>query len=149
MKSLTEEMLTFLQEYGDVHIKNLSDDTELLDSGLEYLSEPKEILDIKDELNDLEGAIKLLSRHKEKVGAIESLKQGNTNYTYEELMEKGSGLDTSGILKSVESLQMKLESKESEINNIRHEIEELTPWKNLKLSSKDLKDTKNLGFLTG
>ena len=149
MKSLTNEMLEFLQEYGDVHIRNLSEDSELLDMGLEYLSEPKEIIDIKDEINELESAIKLLSRYKEKVGAIDSLKQGNMNYTFEELMEKGSKLNVSEILNNIELLHTKLESEESEITNIRHEIEELRPWKNLKLSSNELKDTKNLRFITG
>ena len=35
LKSLTNEMLSFLQNYGNVHINNLTEEGELLESGLE------------------------------------------------------------------------------------------------------------------
>lgn len=149
MKSLTEEMLTFLQDYGDVHIRNLSENEEFLESGLEYLSEPKEIIDVKDELNELEVAIKLLSAYEEKLGAIKTLKKGNANYTYDDLMEKGSKVSIRETLNNIKALQRQYEEKQNEINSIRQEIVDLDPWTNLKLTSEDIKDTRNLRFITG
>ena len=87
LKSLTNEMLSFLQNYGNVHINNLTEEGELLESGMEYISEPEETLLIRDELSSIDSVIERISKYEEKLGAIESLKRGNKNYTYDEMME--------------------------------------------------------------
>lgn len=149
LKSLTDEMLTFLQDFGDVHIRNLSEEGDLIDSGLEYVGEPKAMADVKEELSKLDSTIELLEKHAPSLGAIESLKRGNKNYTYEELMTKGSVLDVSDVIKRVNELVREADRKESEITEIRQEIEELRPWRRLKLNSAQLQDTKNLRFILG
>lgn len=149
MKSLTDEMLSFLQDYGDVHIKNLTEHSELLDSGLEYTSEPTEIVGIRDEISELETLIKLISRHEEKAGALESLKRGNKNYTYSELMEKGALVKIEDISKEVRSLQRQSDEKEAKIKEIQNQITELRPWTNLKLSSNEISNTRNVDYVTG
>lgn len=149
LKSLTDEMLTFLQDFGDVHINNLSEAGELVDLGLEYVGEPKEIVDVKEELRKLESTIDLLEKYETPIGAIESMKRGNKNYTYEELMEKGPEIDVTRINKRVFDLQRIAEEKEKEIEHLREEIEELRPWRGLKLDSEDIKDTENLKFILG
>lgn len=149
MKSLTGEMLTFLQEYGDVHIRNLTEEVELLEFGLEYLSEPKEILDIRYELDQLEDIINLLSVHADSSGLLENMKRGNKNYTYKELMEKGSEIDLKNVSKEIKELQRLAEEKHNQIDKIIHEIDELKPWIGLKMSAADLVNTKNVEFNTG
>lgn len=149
LKSLTNEMLSFLQNYGNVHINNLTEEGELLESGLEYISEPEETLLIRDELSSIDSVIERISKYEEKLGAIESLKRGNKNYTYDEMMEKGSNIEVSDITLRVNSLSKELEEKEKQIADIQTEILELRPWVNLKLSSDDIKNTRNVSYITG
>lgn len=149
LKSLNDKFLDFLQDFGDVHINNLTQEGELLEAGLDYLSEPAEALDVKDELIKVESVINVLSKYQEKLGTIEALKVGNKNYSYEELMEKGAKIDISEISKNVGELQLQIEDKQKRINELKEEIADLKPWINLKLSSKDIRNTKNVSYFTG
>lgn len=149
LKSLNNNLLSFLQDYGDVHINNLTEEGELLESGLEYISEPEESLLVRDELTVIESVINTLEKRKESVGTIESLRVGNKNYTYEEVMELGSKIDISDVTKRIDSLQRLEEDKHKEISDIKTQIAELKPWVNLKLSSDEIKNTRNVSYITG
>lgn len=149
MNSDTEKMLTLLQDFGDVHITNITEEEEYLESGLTYVSEPKFIIDIRNEISEIEDVIELLSSYEEDLGAIQSMKKGMKNYTYEELMELGPKIDVSNICKNMESLRQSREEKENKIAQEEGKLKELLPWRNLKLSSKDLESTNNVSFITG
>lgn len=149
LKSLNRDLLTFLQDFGDVHINNLTEEGELLDSGLEYVSEPEESIAVREEISKLDSVIKTVSKKQEKLGMIESLKRGNKNYTYEELMDQGSKIDTLKTTEKIDKLIRMEEDKNKEIADLKVEIQDLRPWVNLKLSSDQIRDTKNLTFITG
>ncbi|MDO5027964.1 MAG: V-type ATP synthase subunit I [Bacillota bacterium] len=149
LRGHNNEFLDFLQDFGDVHINNLTNDGDLLDAGLDYLSEPEEILDVKDELARIESVIGILSPYQEQTGKIQALKIGNKNYSYADLMENGAKIEINQISKNVNDLQYQIEEKEKKIQDLKEEISELRPWINLKLSSRDISDSKNIKFATG
>lgn len=149
LRSLNDEFLDFLQDFGDVHLKNLTEETDLLDSGLEYFSEDEYILDVREEIGEIESAINLLSSYQEKKSGLKNLQEGNKNYSYEDLMTKGSQLDFTSFLLNLSNLNKSIENKKKIIEKIENEILELKPWINLKVPSKAIKDTKHVSFITG
>ena len=149
LRSLNNEFLDFLQDFGDVHLKDLTEETELLDSGLEYFSEDEIILDVREEIGEIESAINLLSSYEEKKSGLKNLQEGNKNYSYEDLMQKGAQLDFTSFLLNLSNLNNSIENKKKIIERIENEIHELKPWIDLKLPSKAIEKTKHVNFITG
>ncbi len=149
LRSLNNEFLDFLQDFGDVHLKDLTEETELLDSGLEYFSEDEAILDVREEIGEIESAINLLSSFQEKKSGLKNLQEGNKNYSYEDLMQKGAQLDFTSFLLNLSNLNKSIENKKKIIERIENEIHELKPWIDLKVPSKAIEKTKHVNFITG
>lgn len=149
LRSLNSEFLDFLQDFGDVHLKDLTEETELLDSGLEYFSEDEAILDVREEIGEIESAINLLSSYQEKKSGLKNLQEGNKNYSYEDLMTKGAQLDFTRFLLNLSNLNNSIENKKKIIERIENEILDLKPWIDLKVPSKAIEKTKHVNFITG
>lgn len=152
LQSETSKLLDFFQDYGKVHISNLSEYDEIeefKESGLDIISEPKAILDVREELTDIKSTMDILEGYKIKVGALEKLKQPTTRMDYRELMDVGLNTDVSKIIEEVKSLDASILEKENEIDRLNDEISELRPWKKLNLTGKELSDTKHLVYITG
>lgn len=149
LKSETENILKSLQNFGDVHISNLSEDENLQELGLDELAISDDIDVIKDEIRDLEEAIDLLGNYGEDLGMIEGLKKGNPNYTFEELMEEGAMTNCSPILNEVHRLDGDITKLDQKIESLKAKRKELEPWKSLKIESDQLKNTKATKIYTG
>ncbi|MDO5037181.1 MAG: V-type ATP synthase subunit I [Tissierellia bacterium] len=149
LKSLTDPLLSFLQDYGPVHIRDLSEEADLLESGLDYVSEPRDILDVTAEMEDIEASIDFLSQYEEPLGALESMKRGKKNYSYGQLMEEGQALSVAETCQELKKLKEYLEENDSKIDALQAGIEDLKPWKGLKMSSEDLTSTRRIKLITG
>lgn len=149
MSSDTDEILSLIQNFGDVHISDLADREELLEGGLEYVSEPTASTDVQQEITRLTHTIELLSKYDDKLGSIESMKKGMKNYTFSEVMAKGAEVDVSKEMNDISKLNRHLEDLEIGISKLNTQLDELTPWKNLQLGKAELSNTRKIDFITG
>lgn len=149
MSSDRDEILSLIQNFGDVHISDLADREELLEGGLEYVSEPTASTDVQQEITRLTHTIELLSKYDDKLGSIESMKKGMKNYTFSEVMAKGAEVDVSKEMNDISKLNRHLEDLEIGISKLNTQLDELTPWKNLQLGKAELSNTRKIDFITG
>ena len=149
MNSDTDKILSLIQNYGDVHISEIADKEELLQDGLEYVSEPSESASVQQELSRLTQTIELLSKYEEKSGSLETMKKGLKNYTYSEVMAKGAVVNVDKEMDEISKLNRHLENQEINVSKIKTQLAELEPWKNLKLGKEDISNTRKINFVTG
>lgn len=149
MSSDTDKIISLIQNFGDVHISDLADREELLENGLQYVSEPNVSTDVQQELTKISNTIILLSKHEEKLGSIESMKKGMKNYTFDEVITKGASIDVSKEIEEISKLNRHIEELDLNITKVKTQIDELEPWKNLKMGKAELSNTKKIDFITG
>lgn len=148
-KSDTEELLRTLQAFGQVHISNLGEDQDLEDLNLEKMDLNEAIESIKSEIRQIEEAINLLAPYEEEKGLIQSLREGNPNYSFEELMAQGVASNCNPILEDIKELERYISGLNQKIENLKSRRQDLEPWKNLKIESAYLEDTQTTSFITG
>lgn len=142
MTSDTDDILDTLQEFGDVHITDLREDEAFSDEELNVVHAPADIGALQEETQRVEKLIELLTEYEPEEGAFASLKKGNQNLTYDEMMAKGKSIDTSQVYEEIHRLTDALENNNQQIKVLKDDISELMPWKDLKYTLDELDYTE-------
>lgn len=144
-----EHLLHELQKFQYIHFQNLNKNEELLDLGLEKVEVPERIVFVNEEINKVKFVIDILSRYKEKKNGFQALKEGLTTLDFNELEKRAEALDYTPIYEKIRHLVSQKEQVLKQIESVHDEIEDLLPWKHLKVSFQDLSSLRQCQAFIG
>ena len=148
-------LLKELQEFEYVHFNNLNDEKvqeveEVAeDNLLKRVVPDAELLKAQEESQRVSWAIELLSKYEEKKSKLKAMKEGVRNYSYEEIIKKGSGFEFKPIYTKLQNSQKIIDDAKQEIQNSKQKIEDLKHWDGLNIPVKDLYSIKRSFIQTG
>lgn len=148
-------LLKELQEFEYVHFNNLNDEKvqeveEVAeDNLLKRVVPDAELLKAQEESQRVSWAIELLSKYEEKKSKLKAMKEGVQNYSYDEIIKKGSGFEFKPIYTKLQNSQKIIDDAKQEIQNSKQKIEDLKHWDGLNIPVKDLYNIKRSFIQTG
>ena len=148
-------LLKELQEFEYVHFNNLNDEKvqeveEVAeDNLLKRVVPDAELLKAQEESQRVSWAIELLSKYEEKKSKLKAMKEGVQNYSYDEIIKKGSGFEFKPIYTKLQNSQKIIDDAKQEIQNSKQKIEDLKHWDGLNIPVKDLYSIKRSFIQTG
>lgn len=148
-------LLKELQEFEYVHFNNLNDEKvqeveEVAeDNLLKKVVPDAELLKAQEESQRVSWAIELLSKYEEKKSKLKAMKEGVQNYSYDEIIKKGSGFEFKPIYTKLQNSQKIIDDAKQEIQNSKQKIEDLKHWDGLNIPVKDLYSIKRSFIQTG
>lgn len=148
-------LLKELQEFEYVHFNNLNDEKiqeveEVAeDNLLKRVIPDAELLKAQEESQRVSWAIELLSKYEEKKSKLKAMKEGVQNYSYDEIIKKGSGFEFKPIYTKLQNSQKIIDDAKQEIQNSKQKIEDLKHWDGLNIPVKDLYSIKRSFIQTG
>ncbi len=147
VSSHKDKILEILQDFGSMHIENI--ETENTKAGANLNKESKkDLLDIqKIELDyaNIEYAIKMLAPYGEKRGLL----AGPISLSDEEIAKKATSFDFNHIVKQCVEIEDEMAKAKNELNFLKNEKIQYTPWKNLKVELQNLKGSRRAEIITG
>lgn len=132
-----EKLLHELQKFKYVHFVNLKDD-KLEDLRLNQVQVPESIVSIDEELNKVNYSIDIMSKYFSRESGLKALQTGKPNFEFKELEEKAREIDYSSVYENLKAEWTKREGYIQEVDKLKLNIQELSPWKNLNIKIKDL-----------
>lgn len=148
-------LLKELQEFEYVHFNNLNDEKvqeveEVAeDNLLKRVVPDAELLKAQEESQRVSWAIELLSKYEEKKSKLKAMKEGVQNYSYDEIIKKGSSFEFKPIYTKLQNSQKIIDDAKQEIQNSKQKIEDLKHWDGLNIPVKDLYNIKRSFIQTG
>lgn len=148
-------LLKELQEFEYVHFNNLNDEKvqeveEVAeDNLLKRVVPDAELLKAQEESQRVSWAIELLSKYEEKKSKLQAMKEGVQNYSYDEIIKKGSDFEFKPIYTKLQNSQKIIDDAKQEIQNSKQKIEDLKHWDGLNIPVKDLYSIKRSFIQTG
>lgn len=148
-------LLKELQEFEYVHFNNLNDEKvqeveEVAeDNLLKRVVPDAELLKAQEESQRVSWAIELLSKYEEKKSKLKAMKEGVQNYSYDEIIKKGSSFEFKPIYTKLQNSQKIIDDAKQEIQNSKQKIEDLKHWDGLNIPVKDLYSIKRSFIQTG
>lgn len=124
-------LLHELQKFQYIHFQDLNKNEELVELGLHKIEVPERIASVNEEINKVKFSIDVLSRYREKQNGIQALKEGMETLDFNDLEEKAQNIQYEPIYENIRSLVSKQDEVTKEIEKIKAEIDELSPWRKL------------------
>ncbi len=142
-----QELLDELQKFEYVHF---SDTSELSETNeLDKIEIPDSLVKNQDEVNKLSWMIELLKPRVEAPGALKALKEGLRTYTLPQLESEAQNIEFNNLYTKLKEVTNRLDEIGQETNNLKQQIEELSPWENLDVQISDIKDGDGTFIFTG
>lgn len=142
-----QELLDELQKFEYVHF---SDTSELSETNeLEKIEIPDSLVQNQEELNKLSWIIDLLRPRVEAVGGLKALKDGLKTYSIPQLESEAQNIEFNNLYNKLREVTNRLDEVGQETNNLKQQIDELSPWKDLDVEVSDLKDGDGTFIFTG
>ncbi|WP_068268512.1 V-type ATP synthase subunit I [Caviibacter abscessus] len=137
-----KEILSAMQNFKEVDFRQ----TKIEDYGYSnFVSENQE--DIDDNIYKLDLTIKKLRKYAKAKGAIQSLKEGNKEFTYEDLFTFAKNSNYKEIIEKVNNCFTEYDSNIKTIENAKNKIVEYKPYSKLDISLSNVKSLKQ-AFIT-
>lgn len=132
-----KEVLSALQNFKEVDFRQ----TQIQDYGYNnFVSENQE--DIDDNIYKLDATIKKLRKYAKPKGAVQSLKEGNREFTYDELFTFAKNSNYQEIIEKVNNCYLEYEANIKAIENAKNKILEYKPYSKLDICSENIKGLK-------
>lgn len=142
-ESQKKELLNKLQNFEKVQFIDLKEKREGDLSFFNPSDEKRDLSNVQGDLAKVKFALDTLRPYAEKENALEALKEGKEEFTYNELKEKAKNSKWNDVYLSVKSMDDSLNSIKNEVSKLKGQGEELLPWEKLDVSFSDLEPTKN------
>lgn len=141
-------LLEKFQNFNYVHIK----DSDSFDD--EYMELPKvdnsdEIVAVGENLTKAKWAIDLLEKYGPEKSSIKEARKEIKTYRLSEISEMANDFDFESAYKRLASLDADLTRLEQANQNLEQRRQELSPWKNLSISSSEINKFDRVTVLTG
>jgi len=136
-----EDLLKTLQNFGYVHFNNLNEEFEDEALSIEPVRDSQKITEVEAKLSKVSSAVNILSRYEKKESGIKAMMEGNKTYDFKELEQIVADSKYMEYADEVLDISKKKESLRQNIEHLKAEIVELTPWKNLGVNVDLIYDT--------
>lgn len=144
-----DTMMHSLQDFGDIQFNDLSALNTYDEEELNEYEVPREIQDINDELSRVTWMLDVISSYSTKKSGLAAMKDGIPTYSYEDFKAKGKAFNTDELYDSLVKITDEMSKKEERVSNLTLERQELYPWRYMENRVDELKDGKDLRFVTG
>lgn len=142
-----EELLKRLQKFKYVHLNDLRE--EEISPDLQEVQRSDELVHVDEQLNKAKWAIDLLRQYEQKRGALEEMKVGQKTFSLEDIRSRVKSFDFETHYGELYELNAKKESLLQRNGNIDSMMGELSPWKGIALSMKELREFADVKVYTG
>ncbi|MBC7088447.1 MAG: V-type ATP synthase subunit I [Tissierellales bacterium] len=136
-----EDLLKTLQNFGYVHFNNLNEEFEDEALSIEPVRDSQKITEVEAKLSKVSSAVNILSRYEKKESGLKAMMEGNKTYDFKELEQIVADSKYMEYADEVLDISKKKESLRQNIEHLKAEIVELTPWKNLGVNVDLIYDT--------
>lgn len=142
------ELLKALQKknlvnFNDIEIKEENQDF------LEKVPMPEELQGLDETINNSKWAIDLLEKYEKKPGMIESLKEGQKDYSVDELKNRARAFSFNQKFSGLKELDEGRNKNLQHIDTLKNRLNELIPWQDIDLRIDELKKFKNVKIIPG
>ncbi len=144
-----DDLLHELQKFEYVHFKNLDEDEDLKEEGLESVTVPESIVEVDEEISKVKYGIDLLSKYHEEDSGLKAMLEGKTNLTFEELQKRASSIDYLPVYEELRELALKADELNREEKQLNALKEELKHWEGLEYPIKDLRTFEQSNVFIG
>ncbi|NLJ97700.1 MAG: V-type ATP synthase subunit I [Tissierellia bacterium] len=144
-----DDLLHELQKFEYVHFKNLDEDEDLKEEGLESVTVPESIVEVDEEISKVKYVIDLLSKYHEEDSGLKAMLEGKTNLTFEELQKRASSIDYLPVYEELRELALKADELNREEKQLNALKEELKHWEGLEYPIKDLRTFEQSNVFIG
>ncbi|MDG2764838.1 hypothetical protein P7M25_26255, partial [Vibrio parahaemolyticus] len=136
-----EDLLKTLQNFGYVHFNNLNEEFEDEALSIEPVRDSQKITEVEAKLSKVSSAVNILSRYEKKESGLKAMMDGNKTYDFKELEQIVADSKYMEYADEVLDISKKKESLRQNIEHLKAEIVELTPWKHLGVNVDLIYDT--------
>ena len=140
-----ENILNALQNYGNLHINQVSDDEEMFT--YDFDTENSNIENLNNKLNDVNNTIKALKSYDERKGEFLAPKPELTLKELDEFLENSQ--DVEQVVKNFLENRNETMDVRSELIRIESSISQIEPWRDLEIDVSDIEDTSTCRILVG
>lgn len=143
------KLLKNLQKFEYVHFNDLKENGNEEYEGLDKVKVTDEISEINEDFAKAKWAINILNNYIKKPGTVAALKEGQKEYTFDQLNKMAESFDFEGHYNSLKDVSDRLNAKEQDLQKNEGLIEELQPWKNLKITISDFNEFDKVVAVSG